>query len=163
MKNNKKSGISLIILITMIVIALVLLTLSVIAVGSTVQNSSISAFGNDLKEVEDACGARYIENGLSSFDVINKNDILKLVGDKNKEEFKKELELNGDNLGDQFLIVDLEKIGVNKSTRGRGNYKNGENDVYVLTPDTLHAYYLKGITVKGTTYFSITSKVKELL
>lgn len=161
MKNNKKSGISLIILITMIVIALVLLTLSVIAVGSTVQNSSISAFGNDLKEVEDACGARYIENGLSSFDVIDKNDILKLVEDKNKEEFKKELELNGDNLGDQFLIVDLEKIGVNKSTRG--NYKNGENDVYVLTPDTLHAYYLKGITVKGTTYFSITSKVKELL
>lgn len=161
MKNNKKSGISLIILITMIVIALVLLTLSVIAVGSTVQNSSISAFGNDLKEVEDACGARYIENGLSSFDVKDKNYILKLVGDKNKEEFKKELELNGDNLGDQFLIVDLEKIGVNKSTRG--NHKNGENDVYVLTPDTLHAYYLKGITVKGTTYFSITSKVKELL
>lgn len=161
MKNNKKSGISLIILITMIVIALVLLTLSVIAVGSTVQNSSISAFGNDLKEVEDACGARYIENGLSSFDVIDKDDILKLVGDKNKEEFKKELELNGDNLGKQFLIVDLEKIGVNKSTRG--NYKNGENDVYVLTPDTLHAYYLKGITVKGITYFSITSKVKELL
>lgn len=161
MKNNKKSGVSLIILITMIVIALVLLTLSVIAVGSTVQNSSISAFGNDLKEVEDACGARYIENGLSSFDVIDKNYILKLVGDKNKEEFKKELELNGDNLEKQFLIVDLEKIGVNKSTRG--NYKNGENDVYVLTPDTLHAYYLKGITVKGTTYFSITSKVKELL
>lgn len=161
MKNNKKSGVSLIILITMIVIALVLLTLSVIAVGSTVQNSSISAFGNDLKEVEDACGARYIENGLSSFDVIGKNDILKLVGDKNKEEFKKELELNGDNLRDQFLIVDLEKIGVNKSTRG--NCKNGDNDVYVLTPDTLHAYYLKGITVKGTTYFSITSKVKELL
>lgn len=161
MKNNKKSGISLIILITMIVIALVLLTLSVIAVGSTVQNSSISAFGNDLKEVEDACGARYIENGLSSFDVIDKNYILKLVGDKNKEEFKKELELNGDNLVTKFLIVDLEKIGVNKSTRG--NCKNGENDVYVLTPDTLHAYYLKGITVKGTTYFSITSKVKELL
>ena len=161
MKNNKKSGVSLIILITMIVIALILLTLSVIAVGSTVQNSSISAFGNDLKEVEDACGAHYIENGLSSFDVIYKNDILELVGDKNKEEFKKELELNGDNLEDQFLIVDLEKIGVNKSTRG--NYKNGENDVYVLTPDTLHAYYLKGITVKGITYFSITSKVKELL
>lgn len=161
MKNNKKSGVSLIILITMIVIALVLLTLSVIAVGSTVQNSSISAFGNDLKEIEDACGARYIENGLSSFDVKDKNDILELVGDKNKEEFKKELELNGDNLEKQFLIVDLEKIGVNKSTRG--NYKNGENDVYVLTPDTLHAYYLKGITVKGITYFSITSKVKELL
>lgn len=161
MKNNKKSGVSLIILITMIVIALILLTLSVIAVGSTVQNSSISAFGNDLKEVEDACGAHYIENGLSSFDVKDKNYILKLVGDKNKEEFKKELELNGDNLGDQFLIVDLEKIGVNKSTRG--NHKNGENDVYVLTPDTLHAYYLKGITVKGITYFSITSKVKELL
>lgn len=161
MKNNKKSGVSLIILITMIVIALVLLTLSVIAVGSTVQNSSISAFGNDLKEIEDACGARYIENGLSSFDVKDKNYILELVGDKNKEEFKKELELNGDNLGNQFLIVDLEKIGVNKSTRG--NCKNGENDVYVLTPDTLHAYYLKGITVKGTTYFSITSKVKELL
>lgn len=161
MKNNKKSGVSLIILITMIVIALILLTLSVIAVGSTVQNSSISAFGNDLKEVEDACGAHYIENGLSSFDVIYKNDILELVGDKNKEEFKKELELNGDNLEEQFLIVDLEKIGVNKSTRG--NYKNGENDVYVLTPDTLHAYYLKGITVKGITYFSITSKVKELL
>ena len=139
MKNNKKSGVSLIILITMIVIALVLLTLSVIAVGSTVQNSSISAFGNDLKEVEDACGARYIENGLSSFDVIDKDD----------------------NLRKQFLIVDLEKIGVNKSTRG--NHKNGENDVYVLTPDTLHAYYLKGITVKGTTYFSISSKVKELL
>lgn len=161
MKNNKKSGVSLIILITMIVIALVLLTLSVIAVGSTVQNSSISAFGNDLKEVEDACGARYIENGLSSFDVIGKNYILELVGDKNKEEFKKELELNGDNLEEQFLIVDLEKIGVNKSTRG--NHKNGANDVYVLTPDTLHAYYLKGITVKGITYFSITSKVKELL
>ena len=161
MKNNKKSGVSLIILITMIVIALILLTLSVIAVGSTVQNSSISAFGNDLKEVEDACGAHYIENGLSSFDVIYKNDILELVGDKNKEEFKKELELNGDNLEEQFLIVDLEKIGVNKSTRG--NYKNGENDVYVLTPDTFHAYYLKGITVKGITYFSITSKVKELL
>ena len=91
MKNNKKSGVSLIILITMIVIALILLTLSVIAVGSTVQNSSISAFGNDLKEVEDACGAHYIENGLSSFDVIEKNDILKLVGDKNNEEFKNDI------------------------------------------------------------------------
>ena len=60
----------------------------------------------------------------------------------------------------EFYKINLQKIGTQKSTRGNGS--GGENDIYVLTKDTLHAYYLGGLFVNDVYYFSISDKINNL-
>lgn len=156
---EKKSGISLIILVITIVVAILLLSLTVVALDKNVENASLASFLEDLKQIEDLSSASLIENGEGFFSkVLTKDEVKALVDSKYIEIFENELKDNLDNNETKFYKVDLSKIGVINSTKGNGKY--GENDIYVLASNSLHAYYLKGITLNDNTYFSISKKVK---
>lgn len=153
-----KKGISLIVLVITIIVAAMLLSITFIALDRNVENASLSGFLEDLKQVEDLASANLIENGESVFSVIlTLDDVKEIVGTQKLQDFKNELNINLDNNETKFYKVDLSKLGIVKSTRGNG--ENGKNDIYVLASNSLHAYYLKGITVKNNTYFSISKKV----
>lgn len=157
---NKKEGISLVILVITIVVALILLSIGIVTIDKNIDNAAVSGFMNDLKDVEDTAAAYIIENGSQDFGVYTYTEVLQLVAEDAKEDFLNELNLNKDSGAEEFYIVDLSKIGVQKSTRGHES--GGENDVYVLAKDTLHAYYLMGIVVNDIHYFSVSSKINNL-
>ena len=57
-----KNGITLIILVLTIILALILVTATTLAVGNSIDNARLAAFANDLKEVQDAVKIYYMEN-----------------------------------------------------------------------------------------------------
>ena len=57
-----KNGITLIILVLTIILALILVTATTLAVGNSIDNARLAAFANDLKEVQDAVKVYYMEN-----------------------------------------------------------------------------------------------------
>ena len=158
----KKSGISLIVLVITIVVSAMLLSLAVIALDSNAKNASLSGFLEDLKQIEDLASASLIEGMSDNFSsVLTKDEVKALLDDTKVKEFEDELSLNSDDNENKFYKVNLSKLGIKKSNKG--NMEHGEDDIYVLASNSLHAYYLKGITIKKQTYFSISKKIKETL
>lgn len=158
----KKSGISLIILVITIVVSAMLLSLAIIALDSNAKNASLSAFLEDLKQIEDLASASLIDGMSDNFSsILTKDEVIALIENTKIEEFENELILNSDDSESKFYKVNLSKLGIKKSNKG--NMEHGENDIYVLASNSLHAYYLKGIAIKNKTYFSISNKVKETL
>ena len=157
---NKKSGISLIVLAITITVVLILTVVTIVAFDSNIHNTSIATFVNDLKEVEDSFESTAIDSGISGITTKTKQEILALVGNENSIEFEHELELNNDDTETVFYVVNLKNIGILKSKRG--NKKDSdEADIYVIAKSKMHAYYLKGIEVNDTFYFSISSKIEK--
>lgn len=157
---NKRSGISLVILTVTIVVALILLSIGIVTIDKNVDNAAVSGLMNDLKDVEDAASAYIIENGDSELEKLTYSEVIALLDEELKVSFIEELGLNSDLENKEFYKVDLAKIGVQKSPRGSGS--GGENDIYVITKDTLHAYYLGGLVVNDVYYFSISKKINNL-
>lgn len=157
---NNKSGISLIVLIITIVVILILTFISVMTLDHNINNTSIAAFINDLKEVEDSFGATILDFGKDGITTYSKSQVLTLVGEHSTD-FQEELVLNKDDTENVFYVVNLKNIGITKAKRGNKT-NDDEADIYVVTKNKMHAYYLKGIKVNNTWYFSISSKIDNM-
>ena len=102
----------------MYILILILLATSIGFMGNAVDNSRISAFANDLVEIEDAVRTYYVEKDEfptsdSDKNALSQNALLGLISD-GKSYLEDELRLNGDyiengNLG-AFYKIDLSKI-----------------------------------------------------
>ena len=166
---NNRKGISLIMLIITIVLALILVMSTAAVVGNAINNSRITTFASDVLEVQDALKSYYIQN-----------DVIPVLGDEkvysqleiedfleNAKQialFEEELSLNGDfndnrNLG-AFYILDIGALGVEQTARG---LQEQENDVYVASYPSMNVYYLKGLSTRKTTYFSMSPRLSSLI
>ena len=157
---KKNSGISLAALVITIIVTIILVTITVITVSGNIDDAAIAGLMNDLKEVEDSFSASIVDRGTSEFETMTKNQVLALVDSSIRSEFENELALNGDSEESTFYKVNLTSIGILKSNKG--TLIKGSDDLYVVTKESLHAYYLKAVKVDGVFYFSISSKIKRL-
>lgn len=165
--NFSKKGITLTILIITIAVMLILLTTVVISINNVVNNSKLSSFATDLSTVEDLTKTYYMQNGAypttsENESALSQKDILDLVGEEHKVSFTEELKLNNDynqneDLG-AFYKIDLSNLDIDSSKRGTKKDGN-EQDIYVVCAGTNNIYYIKGINVKKTMYFSLSSKL----
>ena len=166
---NNRKGISLIMLIITIVLALILVMSTAAVVGNAINNSRITTFASDVLEVQDALKSYYIQNDVipvlgdekvySQFEI---EDFLENA--KQIALFEEELSLNGDfndnrNLG-AFYILDIGALGVEQTARG---LQEQENDVYVASYPSMNVYYLKGLSTRKTTYFSMSPRLSSLI
>jgi hypothetical protein len=159
--NNYKGGISLIVLIITIVVSLILVVTTLIITTTTIDDANVTMFAKNLNEVEQATEAYYIANTviptLSGSSIMNKDELLSISTYPNL--ILDEIIENSD-LDSQFYTVDLNKINVTKTKFG--NKELGENDIFVIAFPSMNAYYPIGIDARGTTYFSITSKISKV-
>jgi len=159
-KVNMK-GISLIILVMTIIVALILLTTIVISTRNTIENTNVVTFAKDLTEIRQATENYYIANNLMpSLDnstVMSKDQLIEISRAQNI--LIDELTENND-LDSEFYTIDLAKINVTKSSYGTKKF--GENDIFVIAYPSMIVYYPHGLDAKGTTYFSITSKISKI-
>ncbi|MDD3303826.1 MAG: hypothetical protein PHP54_02820 [Clostridia bacterium] len=166
---DNRRGISLIMLIVTIVLALILIMSTAAVVGNAINNSRITTFASDVLEVEDAVKSYYTQHDempiLGEDKVYSQKEIGELV-QKGKQLvlFEEELDLNGDfNVNGElgaFYIVDLGKIGIEQTSRG---LKKDNSDVYAVSYPSFHVYYLKGLNTRKTSYFSMTSRLSSLI
>ena len=56
--------------------------------------------------------------------------------------------------------IDLYETGVESISRG---IENSENDVYAVSTATGNLYYLEGVEIGNTTYYTLTDELKEKL
>lgn len=167
-----KKGITMIALIIMITVILILVVTITATAGNSIDNTNISAFAEDLKEVEEYTKIYYMQNNkfpLLEEKIYTRGELLQIVSAKNKGKFIEELQLNNDDVNSDndgtFYKIDLGKIDVEQTTRGIQKDNKGrflENDVFVVAYPSMNIYYLAGLNAKGKTYFSLSSKITKL-
>ena len=160
-KGSYKKGISLIVLVITIIVALILIATAGISTIVAIDNANITAFAKDLTEIQDATESYYITNNvmpsITDSTVMDKDELLAIAN--SGEILTEELTENSD-LDSQFYTIDLAKINVTKTAYG--NKELGENDIFVISYPTMNVYYPYGVNAKGTIYFSITSKISDI-
>ena len=164
-----KNGITLIILVLTIILALILVTATTLAVGNSIDNARLAAFANDLKEVQDAVKVYYMENDFfptpaDSTDALSQKAIFEIVS--NKVIFKQDLSVNNDyneneNLG-SFYKIDLKILGVEQTVRGTQEDRQPD-DIYVVSYPSMNVYYLAGVKAKNNTYYSLSTRLTDVV
>ena len=171
---NKK-GISLIIFAITIAILLILLGVTAVSIGSSIKNSRLSAFANDLTSLESAVEVyynqtgdypiyeengrkiKYVKNSTGFNEQGNTSNAI-LVNNKNASyltNFEAEITANGDDESSTYFYkVDLSKIDVKKSVRGTQD-DGDTSDIYLIAVPSQRLYYAKGYIVDKKAYFSL--------
>jgi len=160
-KINLKRGISLMALIITIIVLLILISAAAISVTSAIDAANLIIFAEDLIKIQETVKNYYIENNIiplvDNSIVMNSNELLAIT--RNQDILLEELTENND-LNSQFYTIDLSKLNITKTSYG--NKKLGENDIFVVSYQSMNVYYPYGIDTKDTTYFSLTSKLSKL-
>lgn len=166
---NNKNGISLVVLLITIVVALIILSASTVKILDASDNATIASFAEELRMLEESSKEYYLQNNaLPAVDSdINSpktmEDILNLnsndVGNSDRKNLAEEIGNNFDNSGSTlFYRLDLSKLGVSTTTRGVQK-KGNEKDVYVIAYPSFRVYYIEGVSSKKIKYFSLSSKI----
>ena len=86
-----------------------------------------------------------------------RENILNLVPNEKRGALNTELEKNGETDKTYFYQIDLDKAGVDKTRIGSG--KNGSDDIYVVSMNSLKVYFLKGVKYKEKFHFSLDTDI----
>lgn len=162
-KHYKKYGITMMTLVITIIVSLIMVSVVTVTVSNSIADATLTAFAEDLNTIQDQVNIYYLQN--DSFPTgdseenqlpLTRQEILDRSGDS--EKLQEEFNLNNEDNSNEFFEIDLSKLNVEKTVRG--TRKNDDNsDVYVVSSKTMTVYYLKGIEVKNTRYFSLSSKI----
>lgn len=171
---KRKKGIALVTLVITIIVVLILVGVSVVSVGNSLKNTEKASLAEELSTIEEQVNVYRLQNGEEYPAYINSDgtlvsktpaEIKEIVGEKKFAQLIAEMKLNKEN-GEEdvtnanlaFYVIDLDKLALDNKTKGIK--KNGnEEDVYIVSAKTNRVYYLKGVKIGGTTYFSIVSLI----
>ncbi len=159
-----KKGITLVTLIITITILGILVTVGIVGTSQSMYKSKILSFESELKEIEELCQTAIKLNKLESYLDKNEVDISALkskIAEKDLPFLEEEFIENNENNDSKFRKIDVTKIGANETSKG--NQKQGANDAFYISMNTNKVYYLRGMKVKGITYFSLTSKLSLIV
>ena len=163
-KIEKKKGISLVVLLMTIIVALILLTASTVSIVDAADNATISAFAEELKTLEDTSKEYYLQNNqLPVIDTnqMTRDEVLALNIEDNQK-IAEEMDSNFDNQDTtNFYKIDLSKLDV--TTISRGVLKDGNSkDIYILAYPSFRVYYVAGVEAKNNKFFSLSSKMNGI-
>lgn len=157
-----KKGITMLILIVTIVLSAIILSVSIVAINNITKNSSLTAFREEITNIEGAIKEYYTFNSELPMLYTKKYSIDEISAlSSNADEFKNEVQINGEDESTSFYKVDLGKLEFDKTIRGTARSGENDNDVYVVAYPSFNVYYLKGIKVKKVYYFSNSSKISD--
>ena len=168
MKVVNKKGISLIVLVITIIVSLILVSIGVAATGNAIENANITEYIDNLNLVKDSVESYYISNGefpISDTYAYNQGEIISLVSEsKNSQEVETfiydlrqtEDYYDSDELG-EFYIIDLNKLGIEKSEIGNG--VKSKLDIFVFSYPSMNIYYLEGMKLKNDVYYTLSKRL----
>ncbi len=156
--NEEKKGISLVILLITIAVALILVATITTSFGKYIETSRLSKLANEVSQIQDMVTAFYIKNDYLPVigEAKTKSDILEMIEDTgNRYDMEKEIDLNGDNYSTtQFYTVDLDLIETEGDTEGKK---------YILSYPNFTVYDMDGMEVNFHVYYSISPRLSEIV
>ncbi len=165
MNDIRKRGISLTVLLITIIMMIILASTAIIQINVSSDNSRLSVFATNVSQLEENIKAKYIIDHEIPYDTsttsLTKNDVLSIVDVKKRDLLEMELAQNGESDSSIFYILDVNNLGADKLDTG--NKKLGEEDIYIVSANTLKVYYLYGVKYNGTRYFSINNNVEKIV
>lgn len=156
---NKKRGISIVVLVLTIILLLILSTALVISIGDNAENAKLSQFVNEISQLQDAVDSYYIMNNSipTNEEELTLDEVKNLIDSKYVTDFEEELSLNLDTTA-KFYKIDFSLIEIQNIDE-----IDMDKKAFVVSYPNLNVYALKATEVKGVGYFSLTSKVRDIV
>lgn len=156
-RNNK--GITMVSLIITIVVMLIIASTTVFVSFDRFQSNNLDKMYNDIGLLSDKVKNYYLKyKGLPIVRNATSNEPIKY--DYTTFEFTKNINDN-----DNYYVLDLkamEGISLNYGEEGFSN-PNLSDDVYIINEKSHQIYYVRGIEVEDTTYYTIPSNESVLI
>ncbi len=146
-----KKGVSLLALVATIMVIGILASTVVLTGADALNNTKKMQFADELNSIQGILEEARITDALD--DVLVKKHEIDEMFDPNLAAATS-LEPKNANNAVELYQVDLEKLGVEKITRGNG--KKGVQDIYVYSKNTGRVYYVLGNKISKTKYYSLT-------
>ena len=151
---DRKKGVSLIVLVVTIIVLAILVTVSITVGLKNMNKGRKNAFENELQQLEELCIAA---DELNKLDEYVSKEFLTLSEFKSKApsltEMNNETSKNRENSQSKFSKINIDKIGANEISRGKG--QKGDKDYFYISRKTGRVYYLNGVKDKKVTYYSL--------
>lgn len=161
MKHSNKSGFSLVALGATVTVMLILITTVVVSGVKTSNNAKKLAFATEINAIKESVDAYVIKNDgaypIGDTVKVNISGVTPAVVDA-------QFRAAGDApVGNEVILyqIDYNKLGMTSLKYGAG--KEGSNDMYAVSTKTGRVYYVKGMKIGSTTYFTLTSDLEGLL
>ena len=152
-----KNGITLIMLVITIVIILILSGTVMMSFYGINNSTKQREFANEIYNLQKLVEQyEFLNDEYPVKDSINFN--ISSMSASLKEQFKNEPNYSSNVIN--LKEIDLSKAGVEEISRGT---KKSQFDVYAISESTGIVYYLKGVTIGGQTYYTLTNELKEKL
>lgn len=153
---NKK-GITLAAVMVAVVIMIIFATTVTIAAVNISNDSKRNKFATELAFVQETVNNYYDKN--TEYPIGESINVdLSNVSDEDKVQFN--MEDNYDSNLITLYEVDLAKLGQIEIIYGNGT---NAQDIYAISKKTGKVYYLEGVSVGNTTYFTLTDELKKLI
>lgn len=153
-----KKGFSLIALMMTITIIMILLSTATFSIISTTNMSKKNNFATEINMVQEAVNAYYTSNNVYPSSDIVIVDIGLLSNDQ-KEQFTKNDE---DVISDKVNLSKIDYTKIDITNLKYGNLST-PNDMYAVSEKTGVVYYVKGIVIGDTTFYTLTDSLKNVL
>jgi len=159
---NKKSGISMIVLVITIVMIIILMSTVALKMNVATNSEALSVFVNNLSVIEEyIASCNILKEDLPFSGELSLEEVRSRITPEYLNIFNIELNNNGDDSTLLFKKVDMSEIGIKK--KFTGYEEDGQNDIYVYSELTSTVYYLKGVEIDGDVYFSLNDKVNNIV
>lgn len=156
-KKNKK-GISLIVLtITIAIMTMLIATVTFSGIQSIDRTKKIK-FATELSLMEEMTNS-YILNNNGEYPVSNS-----IVLDVSKVSLNALTQFEGEtqtNSKINLYEINSNLLGKNKTVYG--NKSGGNDDVFAISKDTKKVYYIRGLKVSGSTYYTLNDELKKVI
>jgi len=152
---KRKQGITVAMVVTMVLVIMLLTTTITISVSSTLKSSRLRAFATELSNIQDTIDT-YVRT-TSSVDYVLNDVVVTPPTEILTTQFRGETVTDGTVI---LHVIDLEKIGIEKSVYGKSKTAN---DVYAVSFETGKVYYVKGYDASNVVYYTLTEDLENLL
>lgn len=158
MKNKK--GITFLILVFTIAIALIIVSSITIAFSNILDSTNKKEYANEINSVQKTIDQyKFLNNKYPVYEVDLKYSLF------NFPMYEKRQFLDEEGYDDNEVIlkeINLFEAGIDNVTRGVRR-KSDNLDIYAVSEKTGRVYYLKGEKYDDVTYYTLTPELKESL
>lgn len=152
---EQRKGISLASVVIATVVIMLLTTTITISVKKILENSDKISFASEIDTLQTSINSYYLAE--KEYPTLGENIVIDITKIDEKNIFKDE------NIVDGKVI--LNKIDYDKINYVSLKYGTSldEGDIYAISEITGKVYYVKGIKIGNTTYFTLTEELEKLL
>lgn len=141
---NRKSGITLLVLVMSFAVMMIIITSALVAGFNSIAQANYEEYMTSLSRVEDNINVYYLEN--DKLPITNEIVAATSLG----EDFYNNVVINKDD-NNRLFIVNISLLNNSTIKQGHGTVAN--KDVYLVAENTHNVYYLDGFRFRGQTIY----------